>query len=195
MLELLKTEPEEHIRESAARQLETVAPIRPEVARALLEALRDASPKVGREAAASLAQRGVTTGAIVPGLLTALEDSSLDEQVRGQVAITLAKLKERAVVPVAMRLLDLPDEAFERGLDEFTGRMSSPLMKVDMARALGETGPLAREVVPTLLRCARTSRGMLQWEAIQAMERLGTTREELEALEVKPPNEADPETR
>ncbi|OJH35157.1 HEAT repeat domain-containing protein [Cystobacter ferrugineus] len=195
MLELLKTDPEERIRESAARQLEALAPILPEVARALLEALRDASAKVGKEAAASLARRGVTTGAIVPRLFTALEDTSLNEQVRGQVAITLARLKERAVVPVLMRLLELPDEAFEIGLDEFSGLMSSPLMKVDMARALGEAGPFAQEAVPMLLRCARTSRGMLQWEAIQAMERLGTTREELEALGVKTPGEADPETR
>ncbi|WNG37170.1 hypothetical protein F0U61_28455 [Archangium violaceum] len=196
LLDVLRTDAAEEVREAAAEVLEELAPMRPEVAQALVEALRDAEPEVGARAAASLARRGPTTEAVVPGLFAALEDSGLKEAVRGAVALTLARLGERAVLPVLVRLLGLPDSAFEGGgIDEVTGLPASSSMKLELVRAVDALGPLAAEAVPVLLQCVRTGRGLLQVEAAELVGRLGMARAELEALLCELLPQADSEVR
>ncbi|QRK06643.1 hypothetical protein JQX13_42280 [Archangium violaceum] len=182
LLDALRTDAEAAVREAAAEVLEELAPVRPEVAQALVDALIDVEPQVGARAAASLARRGPTTEAVVPRLFAALEDPGLRDVVRGGVALTLARLGERAVVPVLVRLLGLPDSAFGEGIDEVTGLPAPPLLKLELVRAVDALGPLAAEAVPVLLQCVRTGLGMLQVEAAEVVGRMGTARAELEAL-------------
>ena len=182
LLALLKTDPEVLLRQSIARRLGALGPSRPEVTQALLDALRDAAPEVGMTAADALVQGGPTAEGLVSALVEALEDTRLAEMVRGRVALTLAQRAAPVGVPLLVRLLEQPDEAFAPGVDEVTALPSSPTMKVDLVRALRAAGPLAREAVPSLLRCVRTGRDSLQLEAANAVADLGLAHEELEAL-------------
>ncbi|WP_434391333.1 serpin family protein [Melittangium boletus] len=182
LLALLKADPEESLRQSAARMLGALGPSRPEVTQALLDALRDAAPEVGMTAAEALVQVGPTAEGIFSALIEALEDTRLAELVRGQVALTLGLRGAPAAVPILVRLLEQPDEAFASGVDEVTALPSSPPMKVDLVRALRAAGPLAREAVPVLLECVRTGRDSLQLEAANAVADLGLAPEALEAL-------------
>ena len=197
LLDALRKDADASVREAAAEVLGELAPNMPEVAQALVEALRDAEPRVGACAANSLARRGATTEAVVPRLFAALEDMGLKDSVRGRAAFALGQLGERAVVPVLVRLLELPDSDFDEGFDEVTGVSSSPAMKLDMVRALEALGPLAPEAVPVLLQCVRTGRDTLQVEAAQLVGRSGTARAELEALlcEVLPRVRGGPRVR
>ncbi len=182
LLALLKTDPEVSLRQSAARLLGALEPSPPEVTHALLDALRDAAPEVGMTAAEALVQDGHPAEGVVPALVEALEDTRLAEIVRGRVALTLAQRGGPVGLPVLVRLLAQPDEAFASGVDEVTALPSSPNMKVDLVRALSAAGPLAREAVPVLLGCVRTGRDSLQLEAANAVADLGLASEELEAL-------------
>jgi serpin B len=182
LIEALRSDADESVRQSAASVLADLAPVHEDVAEALLQALRDASSGVGEQAASSLAWRGATTEALVPRLLAAVEDSTLAEEVRGQVALTLAELKERAVVPALVRVLERPDDAFQVRGDEVTGLGSEPRLKLQAVRALGTLGPLAAEAVPALLARFPPRPGEHQLAAAEALERMGAPHARLEEL-------------
>ncbi|WP_224240655.1 serpin family protein [Hyalangium gracile] len=180
LLEALKSDADDSVRESAAEVLGELSPTHPEVADALFEALADASPRVGAQAAQGLGKRGARTEALVPRLLEALEDERLAEEVRGQVALALASLRERAVVPRLIRLLERPDDTFQQRGDMVTGLGDEPLLKHEAVTALGMLGPLAEEAVPVLLEMLPACGEGLQTVVAETLEKLGTARAELE---------------
>ncbi|MDY7231383.1 serpin family protein [Hyalangium rubrum] len=182
LLELLRADPDDLVREVVAGVLEALAPLHPEVAEALVHALRDKDLSVAERAAMSLSRRGAATEAVVPRLLAALEDPAVDEFVRGAVALALARQGARAVVPVLVRLLKQPDDHFRARGDEVTGWGTEPPLKLQAVEALGVLGPLAEEAVPVLLASLRTGAVERQPADAEALERIGTAREELEAL-------------
>ncbi|OJT24470.1 hypothetical protein BO221_15070 [Archangium sp. Cb G35] len=190
LLEALRSDEEELVRKETAEVLAVLAPGVPEVADALVAALKDDWDEVGVASAQALASRGATTETVIPGLLAALADGMLSERTRGQVALTLAALGVGEAVPELLRQLTLPGPVLqEKERDPHQGEdlrgASNLQFKFDVMRALAELGAPARVALPALVAKAREG-GLdmleLRLEAARALVLLGTAPAEVRSL-------------
>jgi hypothetical protein len=102
-------DPDDGVRERAARALESIGPEGTKVLRLLANALRrDTNPSVRASAAIALSSMGATAVGAVPDLVSALKDT--DPGVRRSAAFALGKIgpKARAAVPALRAALADP---------------------------------------------------------------------------------------
>ena len=172
----------EDIRWATAINLARLGQCRDEAVPILLSWLESGSPKLGQVAASTLGKLGDKDSKVVPALLKALKDKSLQSSAAGSLGL-LAK-DPNSCVPALTEALrsfkpDKPDEDPRRAILFALGRFGPKaatavpeiskiagdtkeagteglFLRSDAIKVLGEIGPEAQEAVPLLTRILKS---------------------------------------